>query len=274
MKQVISKLTSILGYSRVAGVVGLLLAIGVAFGWAPFHDEPVLRALAAPGPEAEILTFIGERHPEFGLRVVVSTQDYVAALTNGDVDVASADTNVGFRERSDTTGVALARLGETITKPFGFYSSVSSAAHFVPGTTVVLPTERSAQSRALLLLYSSGYVTLTRDADTDLALDEVRGNPKELVFVALPEVERVAKLRAPGAVLVALDYDEAAKAGLQPARDARLMEDGFSPFANVLIVRQSDVTTPRVQALLSAYRESEVKSFILQSYNDSVRRPW
>jgi D-methionine transport system substrate-binding protein len=275
MKHGISKLTSIPGYSRLVLGVGLLLAASIAFGWTPFQNRSHIRILAAPGPESEILRFVRDRHPELGLDVTVSAEDYVSALTGGDVDVASADTHVGFREQVRNTSAALVSAGETVTKSLGFYASPGAAlAQFTAGTTVVLPVEKRAQARALLLLYSSGYVTFTRDADTNLTLNEVSGNPKELTFVAAPQPERLATLRAPGSVLVALEYDEAATLGLQPARDAKLMEDGFSPFANVLVVRERDASAPWLKALVSAYRETEVKTFILRTYNDSVRRPW
>jgi D-methionine transport system substrate-binding protein len=187
----------------------------------------------------------------------------------------SVHTRVGLRERVRNTGAALVSAGETVTKPLGFYAARGTTpAEFVAGTTVLLPAEKLAQARALLLLYSSGYVTFTRDADTNLTLREVRGNPKELTFTALSGLERSKAVQAPNTALVALEYDEAAALGLQPARDAKLMEDGFSPFANVLAVRDLDAKAPWVGALVNAYRETEVKSFILRTYKDSVRRPW
>lgn len=275
MKQTISKLAAIPGYPRLVFAVGLVLAAGIAFGWTPFQSQSRIRVLAAPGPESEILTFVRDRHPELGLDVTVASADYVSALTNGDVDVASVDTHVGLRERVRNTGAALVSAGETVTKPLGFYAARGTMpAEFVAGTTVILPAERLAQSRALLLLYSSGYVTFTRDADTNLTVDEVRGNPKELSFVALASADRLAALQTLKSVLVALEYDEAATLALQPARDAKLMEDGFSPFASVLAVREVDAKAPWVGALVNAYRETEVKSFILRTYKDSVRRPW
>lgn len=261
---------------RVLGLLSLLLAAGLAFGWVPFVQPRQPRLLAAPGPEAEIATFIRDQHPELGLQVVVGSTDYVAALSTGEVDVASTDNQVGLAARlSASTGTDLVPVASTITTPIALYSRRGAAAQLRDGAHVVLPNERQSQSRALLLLFSSGFVTFNRDPGTDLRLEDVTGNPKHLTFSVAPAVARVALAQTSGDTrLITLEYAEAAPLGLQPARDAVLIEDAFSPFANVLVVRRGDVGAPWLTALFDAYRRPDVKAFILHHFNDSVRRPW
>ena len=211
---------------RVLGLLSLLLAAGLAFGWVPFIQPRQPRLLAAPGPEAEIATFIRDQHPELGLQVVVGSADYVAALSSGEIDVASTDNQVGLAARLSTnagTGTELVPLASTITTPIALYARRGTSAQLRDGAHVVLPNERQSQSRALLLLFTSGFVTFNRDPGTDLRLDDVTGNPKHLTFSVAPAVTRVALAQTSGdARLITLEYAEAAPLGLQPARDAVL----------------------------------------------------
>jgi ABC-type metal ion transport system substrate-binding protein len=71
-----------------------------------------------------------------------------------------------------------------------------------------------------------------------------------------------------------MDSDDAARAGLFPARDGLGLEDARSPYASVLTVRDSDRGQPWVAQLVASYHSSDVAHFILTRYQDSVRRPW
>lgn len=272
---------------RWVGLLSILTALGLAFGWAPFAEPRQPRVLAAPGPEAEIATFIRDQHPELGLHIAQAGvekpgsiakprgSDYFAALTTGEADVISAGNQVTLAARLDETATELVAVASTVTTPIAIYSRRGAASRLGEGAHLVLPSEPQSQSRVLLLLFSSGFVTFDRDPGTDLRLENVTGNPKHLTFSVAPAVARLALAQTSGdARLVTLEYPEAAALGLQPARDAQLMEDAFSPFANVLVVRRDDVGAPWLTALLDAYRTPQVKAFILHHFNDSVRRPW
>jgi ABC-type metal ion transport system substrate-binding protein len=74
--------------------------------------------------------------------------------------------------------------------------------------------------------------------------------------------------------IAAINYPEAAKSGLYPARDAIGMEDGRTPYAGVLAIRSIDGQQPWLAGLVSAYHSDEIKKHILARYQDSVRRPW
>ena len=74
--------------------------------------------------------------------------------------------------------------------------------------------------------------------------------------------------------LVTINYREATKAGLHPARDALGFEDSSTPYSSVLTIRTTDKQQPWVAKLVSIYHSAEIKRFILERYQDSVRRPW
>ena len=132
----------------------------------------------------------------------------------------------------------------------------------------------SAQGRALLVLYHYGLVGFDEALGPAVRLGDVQNSPRQVEVVAASEAALAAEL-ARGS-LVALEYASAQRLGLAPARDALAMEDGFSPFAQVLTVRRADLAAQPawLTRLSSAYRSAAVKDFILRHFQDSVRRAW
>lgn len=98
------------------------------------------------------------------------------------------------------------------------------------------------------------------------------GNRLGLKIVALRGDRLYAALDT--VAFAAIDDDDAARAGLQPARDSIGIEDARSPYAGVLTVRDADRMKPWVAQLVAAYQSDDVARFILTRYQDSVRRPW
>ena len=60
------------------------------------------------------------------------------------------------------------------------------------------------------------------------------------------------------------------EADLIPMRDAIVMEDKESPYANILVVRTGDETRPEIQKLVKALTSPEVKKFIEEKYKGSI----
>ena len=54
----------------------------------------------------------------------------------------------------------------------------------------------------------------------------------------------------------------AGEAGLVPARDALVLEDSESPYANIVVVREADKASPKTKALMKAVQSPEVKAYI------------
>ena len=60
-------------------------------------------------------------------------------------------------------------------------------------------------------------------------------------------------------------------AGLSPAKDALILEDGNSPYVNLLVAREDNKDDPRVQKLAKALTSPEVKAFIEKTYGGAVQ---
>ena len=54
------------------------------------------------------------------------------------------------------------------------------------------------------------------------------------------------------------------------AKDALIVEDSRSPYANILAVRKGDENKPAIELLKKALTSKELKDFIIQTYKGEV----
>ena len=57
---------------------------------------------------------------------------------------------------------------------------------------------------------------------------------------------------------------------LNPVKDALVLEDGNSPYANVIVVRKGEGGDPRVAALVASLQSQKVKDYIAAHYSGGV----
>ncbi|KVN42211.1 metal ABC transporter substrate-binding protein [Burkholderia pyrrocinia] len=239
--------------------------------------EAPVRVGATRGVHAELLDEVKRVAAARGLPVDVVVFDDATridrALADGRIDAASFEDAQRLAATRAATGYALAPVATTVTLPMALYSrKLRSLNALRPGATVAIPADRAGMARALVLLQNDTLLTLRERAGLHATLRDMTGNRLGLKLVALRRERLVAALDT--AAFVVIDSDDAARAGLQPARDSIGIEDARSPYANVLTVRDADRTKPWVGRLVAAYHSDDVARFILTRYQDSVRRPW
>jgi D-methionine transport system substrate-binding protein len=154
-------------------------------------------------------------------------------------------------------------------EPFGAYSRKYTSIDQLPnGATVTLPNDPSNQARALLLLAKRGLITL-KDPSNELSTPkDIIANPKNLVFKPLEAAMLPRTLDEVDLALINTNY--ALAAGLNPTKDALLIEDKNSPYVNYLVGRPDNKDDPRVQKLAQALTSPEIKAFIEQKYHGAV----
>ncbi|KUY83286.1 MetQ/NlpA family lipoprotein [Burkholderia sp. RF4-BP95] len=263
---------------RVAA--SLIVACGVAHsGWivAAETATATIRVGVTRGVHADILDEVKRVAATRGVRVDVVEFDDASridsALADGTIDAASFEDAQRLASTCTAKGYALTAVAPTVTLPMALYSrKLRSLNDLQPGATVAIPADPRGMARALVLLQNDTLVTLREKAGLHATLRDVTGNRLALKFVALRRDRLHAALDS--AAFVAMDSEDAARAGLQPARDSINLEDARSPYANVLTVRDADRTKPWVAQLVAAYHSDDVAHFILTRYQDSVRRPW
>ncbi|RQR49862.1 metal ABC transporter substrate-binding protein [Burkholderia sp. Bp9125] len=258
----------------------LLMVTCAAAHAAPAAAEPAeapVRVGVTRGVHAEILDEVKRVAAARGLPVDVVVFDDAAridrALADGRIDAASFEDAQRVAATRAATGYALAPVATTVTLPMALYSrQLRSLNALRPGATVAIPADWAGMARALVLLQNDTLLTLRDRAGLHATLRDVTGNRLGLKLVALRRERLAAALDT--AAFVVIDRDDAARAGLEPARDSIGIEDARSPYANVLTVRDADRAKPWVGRLVAAYHSDDVAKFILTRYRDSVRRPW
>lgn len=233
----------------------------------------ILKVAATPVPHAEILEFVKPALAAEGIKLDIKVfTDYVqpnVQLAEGRLDANFFQTRPYLAAFNAARGTTLVELGAVHIEPFGAYSrKVTSLDDLRQGATVVIPNEATNAGRALLLLQTAGLVTLKPGADVSATPRDIVDNPKRL---KIRELEAATLPRVLGQVDLALiNTNYALEAGLNPVKDALVIEDADSPFVNVLVGRSDDANAVALKKLAAALRSDEVRQFIKQRYDGAV----
>lgn len=257
--------------------MGAALGLGAATckGWAQQPRTVTVGVL--PGPHAEIMAVVQQVSADAGLdlRLVEAAagRNLNAALRAGKLDAACFQDAVAFAQEATRYPGTLAIATPTVTLPFALYSRRVATPRQLPrGGTLAIPREPAAAARALVLLHNHGLITLRSGSGLTATLRDVESNRYGFKLLSSPLNQLASALTRVDAAVI--DHPHAERAGLQPGRDAIGLEDARSPWTEVLAVRAGDLGAAWVSALVVSYRSEPVKRFILERYQDSVRRPW
>jgi YaeC family lipoprotein len=244
----------------VPAAPGQVIKVGVSAGaHAEIMDE-VRRVAAARGLTLDVVVFD-------------KTSNIDAALAGKKIDAASFEDEPSFDAQRKQHGYALTTVATTVTFPIALYSrKLTNLGQLQRGATIAIPDDREGAARALILLQNFTLLTFKDSAGLHATPADITSNRLKLKIRQLPRARLFDSLNS--VAFAVIDSDDAARAGLQPARDSLGLEDARSPYANVLTVRDSDRSQAWAEQLIAAYHSDDVAHFILTRYQDSVRRPW
>lgn len=267
-----SKLTRFLALT----LIGLLTLSLVGCGSQAQSDKPIRVGVTA-GPHAELMDEVKKLADKEGLKIeVVEFNDYIQpnmALSQGDIDVNSFQHEPYLKNIIKDRGYELVSLGKTVIFPMGIYSKKVKSLNELPnGATVAIPNDPTNGGRALLLLAEKGIIKLKDGAGLTATAADIAENPKNLKFKELDAAQIPRSLD--DVDLAGINTNFAMTAGLNPVKDAIVLEDGNSPYANIVAVRAKDKDNPAFQKLMNIYRSDAMKSFIQDHFKGSVIAAW
>lgn len=243
---------------------------------APAADKPLKVGVTA-GPHAEVMDVVKKIAEKEGLKIeVVEFNDYVqpnVALHQGDIDANSFQhqpylDNIVQDRKYDIVSVA-----KTVIFPMGIYSKkVKDISGLKPGATIAIPNDPTNGGRALLLLEQQGLIKLKAGAGLKAAAADIAENPKNFKIKELDAAQVPRSLE--DVDLAAVNTNYAMTAGLVPNKDALAMEDGNSPYANIIAVKSKDKDNPAIAKFIKVYQSAEVKKFIEEHFKSSVIAAW
>lgn len=259
----------------------LLLAAGCggADKAAPKSDgaKTSIKVGTTAGPHAQVMEKVKAEAAKQGLTIqIVEFNDYIqpnVALAQKDLDI-NVYQHQPFLERAMADRqYKFVATGKSIILPMGIYSKkVTAIADLKPKASIAIPNDPTNGGRALLLLEKAGVIKLKPGAGVHATVLDIAENPKQFKIV---EIEAAQTPRSLDDVdLVAINTNYALPAGLIPAKDALLVEDGNSPYANVIVVRAEDKDNPTYQKFAQIYQSEPVKQFVIEHFKGTILPAW
>ena len=237
------------------------------------NDTIKIRVGATPVPHSELLNLIKEDLLKEGIELeVVEFTDYITpniALSDGDIDANFFQHLPYLQAFSKEHQLKLQSIGSIHVEPLGLYSKkYESIEELKEGSLIAIPSDAVNGGRALILLEDKGIIHLRADAGLEATEKDIVKNPKNLKFKAVEAAQLPRILEDVDGAIINGNY--ALEAGISPKDDALILEDGQSPYANIVTVRSGDVDRETLKILVKTLQSEKVKDFINENYGGGV----
>ena len=201
---------------------------------------------------------------------VVEFTDYVLpnkALSEGELD-ANYFQHVPYLESTvSESGYDLTYTAKVHIEPMGLYSDkIKDFKALENGAEIAIPNDPSNGARALKLLAENGLIKVPEG--NLISAKDIIDNPKNIKITEVDAEQLPRVLSDVTAAVINTNY--ALEAGLNPLKDALIIENGDSPYANIIAVKTSDKESEKIKALTKAATSKEVKELIEESYNGAI----
>lgn len=256
-------------------ITTVFLLLGLISCGKPSKDSLVIGTIA--GPETELVEAAKEvAHTKYGLDVkIVEFNDY--NLPNEALQDGSLDGNVyqhlPYLEAAvKAHGYQIEPLAKTFLYPAGIYSAKIKSLKDLPEHAIIaIPNDPSNEARALLLLQTAGLITLKKDSHS-ATLADIDTNPAQL---QIKELDAAQLPRILGDVQAAvINTNFAIPAGLSPAKDALLIENKDSPYANLIVIRLDSAKKAQMEKFVQAFQSEEVKAKAKSLFGGAAIPAW
>lgn len=240
--------------------------------------ETTLTVGASPTPHAEILEKAAPILEKEGIKLEVKKfDDYILpnkALENKDIDANYFQHIPYLNKEIKDNGYDFVNAGAVHIEPMGLYSkTLKNINDLKDGATVITSNSESDWGRILTILQDADLIKLKDGVDPETAtFDDIAENPKNLKFKHDINPELLATTYQNEDVdLVAINANFAYGIGLNPKKDALLVENDNSPYVNVIAVRKGDENKETIKKLIEALHSDEVKKFVDEKWEGSVK---
>ncbi|MBO7184444.1 MAG: MetQ/NlpA family ABC transporter substrate-binding protein [Oscillospiraceae bacterium] len=258
-------------------ILTLVLALSLFAGCGNNTDENTITIAASPTPHAEILEIAKQELAKEGYTLVIKTfNDYVVpntATEDGEVDANYFQHQPYLTTFNAEQGTHLVSVAAIHYEPFGIYpGSKDAIADLASGDKIAIPNDGSNRARALLLLEAQGIIKLKDGVGVEATVLDIAENKLNLEIVEM-EAAQIANVRDSVALAV-INGNYALSAGLNAGKDAIATEDAASvaaqTYANILVVKEGNENSEKIQALVKALTSQAVKDFINSTYDGAV----
>lgn len=244
------------------------------------NDPNHIKVGVQAGPEYRVAQAAQKVAKEkYGLDVeLVQFNDYVMpneALAQGDIDVNAFQTIPFLEVQSKQRGYKFAVVGKTFVYPLAGYSKkIKSLDELQDGSTVIIPNDAPNGGRALLLLQKTGLITLNDGVGLLPTVNDIKDNPHHLKFLELEAPQLPRALDDKNVTIAIINNTFATSIGLTAERDGIFVEDGESPYVNIIVSREDNKDEEKVKNFVKAYQSDEVAKAAEEEFKGSAVVGW
>lgn len=230
------------------------------------------------GPESELVETAKKVASErYGLKLtIVSFEDYVipnTALAEKDIDANMFQHQPYLDIVLEKKQYAITSIGKMFIYPMGVYSKKHKQLSELPdGAVIGIPNDPSNGARALRLLAKAKLITIPNINDLDLTPKKITSNPHNLVIKEIVAAQLPRVLNDLDAAVINTNF--AIPAGLSPSKDALILEDRNSPYANIVVVRTGEKDEEKYKKLMDALHSPEVQEQAKKLFSDQAIPAW
>ena len=166
-------------------------------------------------------------------------------------------------------GMKLVTIGKSILLPMGLYSSqVKDLKDLPEGASIAIPNDPTNGGRALLLLQQAGIIKLKEGLGVKATVADIIANPKNVKIQELDAAQIPHSIK--DVTLAAVNTNYALQAKLNPLKDALVIENKDSLYANVIVVREADKDNARYKKVVEIYNSPAVKKFVEEHFKGTI----
>lgn len=249
------------------------LSIFLHFGCTKKDTENTIKIAATPVPQAQMLEDIRDELKQKGYDLhIVETQDYNVpnrALAEKEIDANFFQHIPFMEEQIKQFGYPIECYVKTHIEPMGIYSQKYSSLDALPDKAqIAIPNDPTNEYRALKLLEDARLITIRNTKLGQATIKDIISNPKQLKILEIDAAMIPRSLFDVDAAAINANF--ALQAGLQPQKDALILEKSDSPYVNIIAIRKGDENKPKLKALKEAMLSEKMRSFILTKYQGSL----
>ncbi|MEZ2457923.1 MetQ/NlpA family ABC transporter substrate-binding protein [Salinicoccus roseus] len=232
---------------------------------------------ASPAPHAEILEEAATILEEEGIELDISiVNDYTTPnrlLADEEVDANYFQHTPYLETEKESHDYDITSAGNVHIEPMAVYSQDYDSLEDLPdGSTILVSNNPAEEGRFLSFFVDAGLVEIEDGIDIeDATFDDITSNEKNFEFdnQTAPEL-LVSMYENNEAPAVIINSNFALDGGLSPTEDSIVVEDGNSPYANLVAVRTGDEEREDIQKLMEVLQGEEIKQFIEENYEGAV----
>ena len=197
------------------------------------------------------------------------------ATNQGELDANVFQHRPFLAEDNKAHDYKLVAVANTFVFPMAGYSrKVKSVSDLKEGATIAIPNDPTNLGRALLLLQSQKLIALKPDTGLLPTALDITANPKNLKIMELEGAQLPRVLDDPKVDVAIISTTYLQQTGLSPVHDGVFIEDGNSPYVNIVVTREDNKDAENVKEFVQSYQSPEVAKAAEKIFNGGAVPGW